>query len=363
MGVRAGGGRELATGGQPWMIYGAYGYTGELVAREAARRGFEPLLAGRRAQPLQELADELGLPRRRIDLADAADLRAALDGVGAVLHCAGPFVRTSRPMIEACLATGTHYLDITGEIEVLESLLRRGEAARRAGVVLLPGVGFDVVPTDCLAARLAAALPGSTHLTLAFTADRGEWSRGTLQTMIEALPHLGAERLDGRIVARPPAFDVRQIDFSCGRRWAMTIPWGDVSTAFHTTAIPNIRVYQGMPRSLIRRSRRARALLPLLGVTPVKRALQWWIRRTVTGPGEERRRAARVYLWGEVGNAAGDRSAAMMETPEAYTLTAETAVECALRVLGGAVEPGAWTPAKAFGADFITRFEGVSTEW
>jgi short subunit dehydrogenase-like uncharacterized protein len=342
-----------------WLLYGAYGYTGELIAREAARRGYAPILAGRRQEPLRELADALGFEAKVLDLNDPASLRAALEPVSAVLHAAGPFVQTSRPMVDACLATATHYLDITGEMGVFESVLHRAEEAREAGVALLPGAGFDVVPSDCLAAALAQALPDATHLDLAFTSDRGSASRGTLRTAVEAMPHVGAERRDGKIIATPLAHDARRIEFGCGSRWGMTIPWGDVSTAFHTTGIPNIRVYTGTPERRIRQLRRLRPLLPLVGTLPVKRLLQWWIGRTVVGPDAETRSGSRVHLWGEVRNKDGARREATLEVPEGYTLTASAAVELTARAVAGALEPGAWTPAGAFGPDLIAEIPGV----
>jgi short subunit dehydrogenase-like uncharacterized protein len=342
-----------------WMIYGANGYTGELAAREAARRGLAPILAGRNAEAVGRLARELGLPQRTFSLDDPAATAAELYGVQAVLHCAGPFVRTSAAMVAACLGTGAHYLDITGEIPVFEKVLAQGDAARRAGVALLPGVGFDVVPTDCLAARLAAALPGATHLALAFYNDKGSISRGTMKTMIESLPHAGAVRRDGRIVPVPIAWDARTIPFDCGERWAMTIPWGDVSTAYHSTGIPNIRVYSGTPPRTIRRMRRLAPFLPLAGWKPLKRFAQRWVERRVTGPSEQVRATARVYLWGEARDAAGRTVTATLSTPEAYHLTAVSAVECAERAARGEVQPGAWTPSRAFGADFAGTLPGV----
>lgn len=344
-----------------WMLYGAYGYTGELIAREAARRGSAPILAGRRPEPLRRLGDELGFEARVLDLQEPGALLAALEDVAAVLHAAGPFIHTSRPMVDACLASATHYLDITGEMGVFESILHRGEVARKAGVALLPGVGFDVVPSDCLAATLARALPDATHLDLAFTSDRGSASRGTLRTAVEAMPHVGAERRDGRIVSTALAHDARRIEFGCGSRWTMTIPWGDVSTAYHTTGIPNIRVYTGTPERRIRQMRRLRPLLPLVGTTPVKRALQWWIGRTVVGPDAETRGEARVHLWGEVRNHAGEKKEATLEVPEGYALTASAAVELTLRAVEGELQPGAWTPAGAFGPDLIREIPGVQS--
>jgi short subunit dehydrogenase-like uncharacterized protein len=344
-----------------WMIYGANGYTGELVAREAVRKGLSPILAGRNAEAVGRLAGELGLPGRAFPLDDPQGTAAELYGVKAVLHCAGPFLHTSAPMVAACLATGAHYLDITGEINVFEAVLARGEEARRAGVALIPGVGFDVVPTDCLAARLARALPDATELALAFYAAGGSTSRGTLKTMIEGLPHAGAIRKNGRIVPVPVAWDVREIDFGgrAGRRWAMTIPWGDISTAYHSTGIPNIRVYTGTPPAMIRRFKRLAPLLPVAGWKPLKRLAQRWVERRVAGPTAEQRETGRMYLWGQARNAAGRTATATLETPEAYHFTAVSAVASAEHVLSGGVQPGAWTPSRAFGADFVTELPGV----
>lgn len=342
-----------------WLIYGANGYTGELCAREAVRRGLSPILAGRNPAAVSALADELGLEYRIFGLDDRATLDRGLDEIDAVLHCAGPFVLTSVPMLEACLRNGAHYLDITGEIAVFEGAFRLDEQAKAAGVTLLPGVGFDVVPTDCLAARLAAEVPEASHLELAFHSAGGSISRGTLKTMIEGLPHAGAVRQDGRIRGVPAAFDAKKIPFSCGERWAMTIAWGDVSTAFRSTGIPNIRVYTGTPPSAIRRMKRMRPLLPVAGLKPVKRLMQWWVGRTVTGPDAEARSRGRVYLWGRVETPDGGGATATLDTPEGYAFTAQSSVEATVRLLEGGAPPGALTPSLAFGAEFVGSLEGV----
>jgi len=341
-------------GASTWMIYGANGFTGELAAREAVERGERPLLAGRRREPVAALARELSLPHRVFDLEEPGAVQEALWDVKAVLHCAGPFVLTARPMVEACLSTGTHYLDITGEITVFEAVLARDAQARAAGVTLLPGVGFDVVPSDNLAARLAEALPDATHLDLAFVGDGAEWSRGTLKTVIENLPATGAVRRDGRIVPVPLAYATREIDFAdVGRRMTVTIPWGDVSTAYHTTGIPNVRVFTGMPPKTVKRLRWLRPLVPVLGLGPVKKLLQKLVERTVTGPDRTTRANARLHLWGEARNTAGRCVTASLVTPEGYSFTARSSVECVRRVLAKEVEPGAWTPSKAFGSHFV----------
>jgi short subunit dehydrogenase-like uncharacterized protein len=226
---------------KPWMIYGANGYTGELIAREAVSRGLKPMLAGRTAAKVEPLAAGLGLQARVFNLGDAV-ARTSVEGMGLVLHCAGPFSATAAPMMAACLAAHAHYLDITGEISVFEHAQTLDAAARAAGIVICPGVGFDVIPTDCVAAALKAALPDATHLALGFDSRSG-FSPGTAKTSVEGLAQGGKVRQDGRIVSVPLAYKTRRIDFGDGEKLAMTIPWGDVSTAYATTGIPNIEVY------------------------------------------------------------------------------------------------------------------------
>jgi len=335
-----------------WLIYGANGYTGELIAREAVRRGHHPILAGRSADTIEPLARELGCEARVFPL-DAIDL----SGANLVLHCAGPFVLTSKPMVDACLSAGAHYLDITGEISVFESIFARHDEAVARGVTLLPGVGFDVVPTDCLASMLSARMPDATDLALAFYMKGGAISRGTAKTMLESIGEGGAVRRDGAIVRVPVAYDARTIPFSCGERTAMTIPWGDVSTAFQTTGIPNIRVYTAAHPRTIARLRRFRRLLPLLGIRPLRRLLQ----RFATprhGPDARIRASGRVYLWGEVTNGR-DRISMTMTTPEGYAFTVLSAVNAVECLLAEDLRAGAFTPARRFGAEFVMRVAGV----
>ncbi|HEV7763996.1 MAG TPA: saccharopine dehydrogenase NADP-binding domain-containing protein [Thermoanaerobaculia bacterium] len=335
-----------------WMIYGANGYTGELIAREAVRRGQHPVLAGRSAERVEALAKELGCESRVFDL-DRPDLT----DISLVLHCAGPFIHTSKPMVKACLAAGAHYLDITGEIAVFESVMRRDAEARERGVALLPGVGFDVVPTDCLAAMLHKELPDANELWLAFSMRNGSVSRGTLKTMLEGAGIGGAIRRNGKIEVVPHLFDVRSIDFPSGPRMAVTIPWGDVSTAFHTTGIPNIRVYSSQSPRAIARMRWMRRVLPLLRIGLLRRLAQKYADRR-TGPSAEQRAKARIEIWGRVVNAKGKVVTKTMSVAEGYDFTVLSALAAVDRVLA-APRGGAFTPAKFFGAGFVTEIPGT----
>lgn len=336
-----------------WMIYGANGYTGELIAREATMRGLRPVLAGRNAAQIETLAAELGLSWRAFALS-APDLA----GVGLVLHCAGPFVHTSRPMVDACLEARAHYLDITGEIAVFESIYARDAEARGRGIALIPGVGFDVVPTDCIAAQLASRLPGANELWLAFSTSRGSSaSRGTLRTMVEGLGRGGAVRRGGRIVNVPTAFDVATIPFASGPREAMTIPWGDVSSAWRSTGIPDIRVYSAASRKSIARARRLSRIEWLLRFMPVKAVARRIVSRSA-GPSPEQRERGRVDLWGRVSD--GLKTETMtMSTPDGYAFTVSAALAATSRVLSASGLEGSLTPSQAFGAEFAESLPGV----
>jgi short subunit dehydrogenase-like uncharacterized protein len=343
------------------LVYGSYGYTGALVAETAVDRGLSPTLAGRRAEPLERQAAEFDLDHRVFSLEHPAVVTEQVADADAVLNCAGPFSATAEPLASACLDAGTDYLDIAGEIGVLEALAARDRDAERAGVTVLPAVGFDVVPTDCLAAHLETELPSATALTLAID-GLGTFSPGTVKSIIEGLDRPGAVRRDGDLRVVAAAWRTREFDFGGGGTPGVTIPWGDVSTAYYTTGIPDVEVYATVPEYAAAVMRRTRGVERVLGARPVQSALKRLVDAAVSGPtaAERARSYARVY--GEVTDDDGNRAAARMRTPDTYELTARTAVESARRVLAGDAEPGFQTPASAFGPGFAFEFDGVERE-
>ena len=343
-----------------FLIYGATGYTGKLTARAAKEKGLTPILAGRNEAKLKAIAGPLGFPYRAFDLSERAKLNAALAAVDAVLHIAGPFSATSKPMADACLRTHTHYLDITGEIDVFEALAARDAEAKRAGVMLLPGVGFDVVPSDCLALHLKQRLTDAIDLKI-YMGGLNALSRGTAKSMLEAIPRGTRSRRDGRIVTTPHSIE-STCDFGEGPRPTIAISWGDIATAYFSTRIPNIEVHAEANAQL-----RAAARLPgfvrkIAGTSLMQSLLKALVDRIPEGPSDEARRRGRVVLVGVVTNAKGERARARLTTSEGYTLTAETASEIARRVAAGEAKPGFQTPSLAFGADFILQFKGARRE-
>lgn len=342
-----------------FLIYGANGYTGELIARYAVTRGMKPVLAGRNAAAVGELAAKHGLGHRIFFLDEREKVDAALQEVEMVLHCAGPFSITSRAMVEACLRNRKHYTDITGEIAVFEACARLDEKAKAAGIMVMPGVGFDVVPSDCLALHLKNRLPSATHLSLAFY-GMGRISHGTQATMTMNAGRGGAIRKDGVITPVPAAWKTREIDFGDVKKTGVTIPWGDVATAFYSTGIPNIEVFTVVPHSALKMMKMSRYIGWLLATGLVQKILQKQI--PAGGPSDEERAAGKTLLWGEARDGDGNNVEARLQGPEGYTLTALAALNIAKKIMDGNFMPGFQTPAKAYGADLILEIDGVERQ-
>lgn len=344
-----------------FLIYGAYGYTGQLIANLAKEKGMQFIVGGRDEEKTKALANSLNVESCCFNLSDKNELIQVLEKVDLVLHCAGPFSSTARPMMEACLSTQTHYLDITGEIEVFELGASLDQEAKNAGIVLMPGVGFDVVPSDCLAAHLKNRLPDATHLELAFMSESSV-SRGTALTMTQGIGKGGAIRKDGKILPVPHAYSTKKLNLDGKEKNFVSIPWGDVSTAFHSTGIPNIVVYTAMHPGQLKKIKMVEKWKWFFKLGFVQRFLQNKVRKNVTGPSDKMRANSQCYLWGEVRNSNGETKNSRLITPEGYTLTALTSVRIIEKMINNMPYAGFQTPAKAYGPDLILEIENVKRE-
>jgi short subunit dehydrogenase-like uncharacterized protein len=340
------------------VIYGATGYTGRLIAERAKAEGFSPVLAGRDGGKLLKLAARLGFDARTAHLDNPKSLDALLEDAGVLLNAAGPFSVTAGPLIDACLRSGTHYLDITDELSVLDACAARDAEARQAGIMLMPGCGFDVVPSDCLAAHVVAKLEDTSKLFVAIR-GLGKTSRGTRRTLIESLSRGTRVRRRGKIVAlwRAP---LRELDFGDGARRVRAVGWGDVVTAFHSTGVPDIECYVDGSKGFLRINALNRRLGFLLRTPALKWLLKTWVLFGRDGPTADQRGKSRAVFLVEAENKAGAHKKARLDTPEGYTLTAMTAMEIARRALKGEASSGFQTPSRVFGPDFILGFPGIA---
>lgn len=343
-----------------FLLYGSTGTVGRAIAWEAVRTGLEPILAGRRAVQVREQAEVLGLEHRSFRLEEQGRVNAALEDIPFVLHCAGPFIHTFKPMIDACLATGTHYLDLSGEIRVYESLASRSAEAVRRGIMILPGAGFDVVATDCLALHLKRRLPSGTRLTLGFHSDGPAGiPPGTAKTAIEMVPFGTRIRRNGKIV-RVADGSTRTIDFGAGPVKATRLTWGDIFMAYESTGIPNIEDYIVFPEWLGRSLSFLGRLSPLFRLRLIRELAKQLV---PAGPTAEQRAATQVHVWGEVEDGSGQKVVSRLHGPEgAVDWTTLAALTVVRKVLDGQAPPGFQTPSKAYGADLVLESAGVTRE-
>jgi short subunit dehydrogenase-like uncharacterized protein len=339
-------------GNERWMIYGANGYTGQLLVQAAFARGLRPVLAGRSEASVRAVAERFGMEYRIFDL-QADPIAIALRDVKGVLLAAGPFSVTSAPMLDACLRLGKHYLDVTAEFRVLEACYARDAEARAAGCVVMPGAAFSIVPSDCLAATLKSAMPDATHLEMAVASDSA-MSRGTGLTAIEEFSNGAMIRHDHKLERVPLAYKELIAPFKNGKRRAVTVAWGDLSSAYRSTGIPNIDTYVAMPPMS------AIILKGLARSACIQAAIRKLVERFATGPKEHSRAKHPTQLWARVTDGRGRGIQATLETPNGYEMSAATALECLSRVDRNLVGPGAWTPSQAFGAQFVSEFTGCS---
>lgn len=343
-----------------WMIYGANGYTGQLVAAEAVKHGHTPILAGRNREALAPIAKRLGLKYMVFDLSDVKTVASAIGDLDVVYHAAGPFVKTSEVMVKACLATGTHYLDITGEYPVMEAVYSLHETALANKIALIPGIGFDIVPSDCLAAYVAQKISAPHTIEVAVHALTNI-SLGTFKSLLELAPDGGRVRRNGELVSLPIGAGGRRVRFPYGEAYALPIPLADISAAYRSTRAPNITAYMRVPPGLGTALRIASPLTQAaLRSSSMKNATSGFLERYFPGPTTEERSTMRSFLWARAINREGTAAAeAWLDTIEAYQYTAEIGVRAVEKVVEW--HPvGALTPAQAFGPDFALEVEGTT---
>jgi short subunit dehydrogenase-like uncharacterized protein len=338
-----------------WLIYGANGFTGQLIARLAKVKGIDFAVGGRNRDAVEGLARELGVASRVFALDSVEQVAKELGDVNGVAHCAGPFIHTTPIMLAACIARKADYLDITGEIPVFQHVFGEREKVRAAGIRAIPGSGFDVVPTDCVAAKLKRTLPSANELVLAFASNKLAISRGTAKTMVEQIALGGQLRRDGKLVSVPMGSVTAKLSIKPGReRLCAAIPWGDLATAFESTGIPNITVYLPTSKSNLVVGPWIHRFRHLLA-TPIPKMLLRAFANTQPGPTPEQQANGRTFVYGRVTD--GNMSEELrLTTYEGYRFTAESVVATMLRLQERTLAPGTYTPSQAFGPDFVDQF-------
>ena len=302
------------------------------------------------------MADDLDLPYQTCTVEDRDVLDAALEDRGVLLNCAGPFRLTAPPLVSACRRTGTHYTDTTGELSVIHWIVSLDDEAQRREVMLLPGVGFDLVPSDYLARYLKTRLSSAVVLRL-YRSGFDALSQGSASTLVDALRQPAFVRRQDRLVRVPIGWKRRIVDWGEGNREAVTIPWVDVLTAYRTTHVPNIEVYALAESRIVRAIRRLRYIKPFLAIPGIRRMLSSYLSRLGGAPGELSEDSRETLLFGEVSGCDGATAAALLRAPDAYTVTVLSAVTALQHICRGAIKPGFQTPASLLGGELIQEMD------
>lgn len=315
------------------LIYGAAGYTGRMAAERAKALGLDFEIAGRNAKRLESLAAQLDVPYRVFDTNDA---EGSLSGISVLLNFAGPFAQTAESLMHACIKAGVHYLDITAEINIYRMAEGLGAEAAANHVMLLPGVGWDVVPTDSLAVHVATRAVKPVALSIALQVP-GLMSRGSAMSVSEIIGAGVLARVDGELVATPDAAP-RLFDFGQGPVLCAPLSFGDLVTGWHSTGIGNIAMF-----------------VHLTGDAFPEGDLS----QLPDGPTPQQRAAHRARAVVEVTGTDGAIARSVIETVNGYSYTPLAAVEAARRVLNGERQLGFATPANVFGGGFAESIAGT----
>lgn len=341
------------------LVYGATGYTGKLVVQEFIKKGIRPTLAGRNANKVKELANLHKLNDLVFDLLDEANIVNQIQSFKVVLHLAGPFSETAAPMVRACILAGVHYVDITGELAIMQWVNEQSPAASSKGIMLLCGAGFDLVPTDCVANRLKSELPDASHLEIAFHMEGGSISHGTMMTLANNLGATSYSMINGSLMPKPLGHKGKKIQFREGEtRFCMTIPWGDLFSAHISTGIMNIETFTSVSRFVYALLKFQFLLNPILRSSWFKKLFKTYITQNITGPTPSQNIHGKSFVTGCIQNISGNKISHCLQTNESYLLTAQTSVLIISKILAGDLKMGYQTPATAYGQDLILEIEG-----
>jgi short subunit dehydrogenase-like uncharacterized protein len=343
------------------LIYGATGYTGRLIAERARNSRCAAIVAGRTASLVQTLASTLGVSARVVALDEPDALDQALGDICVVINAASPFAQTARPIIEACLRTRTHYLDIAGELPAFQDAHSYDDAARECGVMIMPGVGLGIVASDCLAMHVAALVPNAKYLRIGL-ARPDLISRGSLRTVLAMADSHVSVRRNGRLISLPAGRLQRAFDYGDGERQSVSVSWADIFTAYYSTGIRNIEAY-------IQADLPSRTLYQLtvgiadaLRYPPIQRFLSVAAEAWPEGPSALQRRDEMCIIVAEAEDSWRRRRCARLKTLDGYSFTAQASMAIAKRVVLGEFIPGFQTPGKLYGANFVLGLEGSHRE-
>lgn len=341
-----------------WMIYGAYGFTGSKLAKLAADSGMKPIIAGRDALKTKRLALSLGLEFEVFNLEDDSHIESKLKDIDLLYNLAGPYCKTAPTLVEACLRTKTHYMDLTGDIEIYDFLYSLDDVAKDNGVLIMPGVGFNIVATECVAAHTVKKLPECDSLDIVM-ATRAKPSKGTFKQMIALLPRGGFEIKDNTLEPSEIKKTDIEVKYPDKKRTSFLIPIGELIACHKSMKIANIRTHYALSATW---AAMADTMIDIItkfsSKSYGKKVLSSFADSYAKGPSEESMLEDKSYVYARASTELGLYAETMIKTPEPYYFTVQIAIIAIQKVLDGDYA-GALTPVEAFGSSFVFEVEGV----
>ena len=339
-----------------WMLYGVTGKTGRMVLNHALERGHRPVIAGRNAEKVRELAELHALPWESFDLRDSTMIDSFLAPVDLVVNMAGPYTSTAVPIVQAAIRAGTDYIDVSGELSVFQALLELDDDARGRNVMILPGCGFEIVPSDALALRLAERMPEAVSLELAIS-SANRISAGTFKAATGVIADGGFVRRNGELVPEPLGTEGPNVRFHQGERKTIHAPLPDLVSAWWATGIGEITTLFALPPGAGFARHLGPSLQRALRIRPLRRLLNASATLGTSRSTELNSDSGSGSFWGRVTAKDGRTVEAWIETGEPYTFTACAVIQ-GVELCAEETRPGFQTPATAFGVDFAENVSG-----
>lgn len=329
------------------LVYGAAGYMGQLFLKTIQHEGIEIVVGARKRF-------NTNVPIRVFSLDTKAEIVQHIQDVKLVINLAGPFKNTAKPLVEACIENGTHYIDIAGEFPELEAVYAYNDVAQKAGVMLMPGAGFGVVPTDLVANLAKHRLPDAIQLKIGYITNGGA-SRGTLKTVLADINKEGVVLENGAYNKALPAFKSFTLSVNDKQHQLVYNPWrADLFSARISTGIQNIETYANFPGFVVKMMHgkllwlRDFLLKRLINLLPI-------------GPSEKQLNKGNTVCYAEVSNAKGEQATARIEGPEAYVFTAYTLMAIAKKIINDDYKSGYQTPA-LYGTELLEGIPKITIE-
>lgn len=336
------------------LVYGATGYTGKLFIRYAQQAQLPIVIAGRSSE-VAKVAQEFGCAYKIFSIADVPTIAQNLAEIKLVVNLAGAFVNTNQNIIKACIQTQTHYIDIAGEYPEFETAYQFNNAAQEAGMMVMAGAGFGVVPTDIAANLAQQRLPDAQKLVIGFATEGGA-SQGTLKTVLKDIHKAGIIRQNGKAETAQPAFQMIQRK-ATGKTFELVYnPWrADLFTTYLSTNIPNIETYSAFPSIVV--SFMKGKLLWLRDFL-----LNYVVNWLPLGPSDKELKAGKTYVWATASNTSGQEATVQIIGTEAYLFTTQTLLGISKRILQNDYKVGFQTP-NIYGKKLLEEIPAVEIRY